>query len=271
MQSCFTGKICRTVPDERLLLRNSAYPVRPLPLTSPNNSRIVFLHCDCLARCHDECPDQTNRRHGKPISESRRRCSSCVSCDCACASDAVAAIAAFADAKTTTVAIVDSIAAPQSQYAARKLGAALAERGYTLQASRAGADLTITLTIESQGAGRRILFHRPQGPRHHDCRRRPPRAHLRRARVARTIAERNSPREDAACAREARARLPRYQVQHALGYLPAELGAGPALRHGARPRVLGSLARHDGREPLQRVHVVDDASVHLHDPARKLP
>ena len=56
------------------------------------------------------------------------------------------AMAVFSDAKATTVAIVDAIAAPQSQYAARKLGAALADHGYTLQESRAGADLTITLS-----------------------------------------------------------------------------------------------------------------------------
>ena len=34
-----------------------------------------------------------------------------------------------------------------------------------------------------------------------------------------------------------------------------------------RSEVLGSLARHDGREPLQRVHAVDDAPVHLHGAA----
>ena len=57
------------------------------------------------------------------------------------------AMAVFSDAKATTVAIVDAIAAPQSQYAARKLGAALADHGYTLQESRARADLTITLAV----------------------------------------------------------------------------------------------------------------------------
>ena len=54
--------------------------------------------------------------------------------------------------------------------------------------------------------------------------------------------------------RAPRARLSRHQVQHALGHLPAELGARPALRHGARPEILGALPRHDGREPLQRRH-----------------
>ena len=82
-------------------------------------------------------------------------------------------MAVFSDAKATTVAIVDAIAAPQSQYAARKLGAALADHGYTLQESRARADLTITLTFESKRPGCRILFHRTQGPRDHHCRRRP--------------------------------------------------------------------------------------------------
>jgi hypothetical protein len=58
--------------------------------------------------------------------------------------------AAFANAKTMTVTIVDSIAAPQSQYAVRKLGTALSERGYTLHEASAGADLTITLALNSK-------------------------------------------------------------------------------------------------------------------------
>ena len=95
---------------------------------------------------------------------------------------------------------------------------------------------------------------------------------LRRARAARTTdewraARRASPQtHTTSCAR-----LPRHQVQHALGHLPAELGARPALRHGARPEILGSLPRHDGREPLQRALAVDHASVHLHDPAEEFP
>ena len=52
------------------------------------------------------------------------------------------AMAVFSDAKATTVSIVDAIAAPQSEYAARKLGAALADHGYTLRKAHAGADLT---------------------------------------------------------------------------------------------------------------------------------
>ena len=42
-------------------------------------------------------------------------------------------MAAFSNAEAATVAIVDAIAAPQSRYAARKLGAAIADHGYTLQ------------------------------------------------------------------------------------------------------------------------------------------
>ena len=63
------------------------------------------------------------------------------------------AMAVFSDAKATTVSIVDSIAAPQSQYAARKLGAALTDHGYSLQEARTGADLTITLTLNRQALG----------------------------------------------------------------------------------------------------------------------
>ena len=66
-------------------------------------------------------------------------------------------------------------------------------------------------------------------------------------------------------------RVPRRQVQHSLGHLPAQLGPRPALRHGARRPVLGGLSRHAGREPLQRDQPVDAAPVHLHDPAAELP
>jgi hypothetical protein len=64
------------------------------------------------------------------------------------ACSALLAMAAFADAGATTVAIIDRIAAPQSQYAARKLGAALSERGYTLRDAPAGADLTVTFALD---------------------------------------------------------------------------------------------------------------------------
>jgi len=63
------------------------------------------------------------------------------------------AMAAFSNAEAATVAIVDAIAAPQSRYAARKLGAAIADHGYTLQEARAGADLTITLSLNSKALG----------------------------------------------------------------------------------------------------------------------
>jgi hypothetical protein len=53
-----------------------------------------------------------------------------------------------AQAAPQSVAIVDGVAIPQSRYAARKLGASLAERGYALREARAGADFTITLAID---------------------------------------------------------------------------------------------------------------------------
>jgi Glycosyl hydrolase family 20, domain 2 len=59
----------------------------------------------------------------------------------------------LSDATAATVAIVDTLAAPQSQYAARKLGAALTERGYTLQDARAGADFKITLALNRKALG----------------------------------------------------------------------------------------------------------------------
>jgi hypothetical protein len=69
----------------------------------------------------------------------------------------------FAEAKQKTVAIVDSIGAPQSRYAARKLGVSLAERGYTLSESRAGADLAITLGLDSSALGAESFSITPDG------------------------------------------------------------------------------------------------------------
>jgi len=63
------------------------------------------------------------------------------------------AMAAWPGAQAATVAIVDPIATPQSQYAARKLAAALTERGYTLQEARVGADLTIALALNPKMLG----------------------------------------------------------------------------------------------------------------------
>ena len=181
------------------------------------------------------------------------------------------AMAVFSDAKATTVAIVDAIAAPQSQYAARKLGAALADHGYTLQESRARADLTITLTLNRKALGAES-FSIARKDRGITIAGGDHRGLIYGALALREQLLNGTPLEKTQPARaEARARLPRHQVQHALGHLPSELGARPALRHGARLEVLGGLPRHDGREPLQRVHVVDHASVHLHDPAEELP
>jgi len=59
----------------------------------------------------------------------------------------IAGLASICEAGATSVAIIDGIATPQSQYAARKLGASLGERGYTVSESRAGADLAITLAV----------------------------------------------------------------------------------------------------------------------------
>jgi glycosyl hydrolase family 20 len=70
--------------------------------------------------------------------------------------------AGISEAKTT-VAIVDTVDAPQSGYAARKLGAALGERGYTLRDARAGADFTITLGVSPASLGAESFSITPAG------------------------------------------------------------------------------------------------------------
>jgi len=65
--------------------------------------------------------------------------------------------------EASTVAIVDPASTPQSQYAARKLGSALTERGYTLSESRPGADFTITLAIEPKALGAESFSITPAG------------------------------------------------------------------------------------------------------------
>jgi len=62
-------------------------------------------------------------------------------------------IAAFPNAQATTVAIVDPLAIPQSQYAARKLDSALTERGYTLREAGGRADVTVTLALTINALG----------------------------------------------------------------------------------------------------------------------
>ena len=52
-----------------------------------------------------------------------------------------------------TVAIIDHVSTPQSQYAARKLGGVLTERGHTLGESGTRADFTITLAIDPDALG----------------------------------------------------------------------------------------------------------------------
>ena len=146
---------------------------------------------------------------------------------------------------------------------ARLRGALRAERAHRASSSgwasspeRLPAE-AFALTPSRKGA--RDRGRRRAGPR------------LRRAGGGRGAAERHAPRGDPRPARGAAPRVPRRQVQHALGHLPAQLGPRPALRHGARRPVLGGLSRHAGREPLQRDQPVDAAPVHLHDPAAELP
>jgi hypothetical protein len=62
-------------------------------------------------------------------------------------------LVAVSSAEARTVVIVDALAAPQSQYAARKLGAALTERGYTLREAGRRAELTVTLALNAQALG----------------------------------------------------------------------------------------------------------------------
>ena len=178
-------------------------------------------------------------------------------------------LAETTEARATTVAIVDTVAAPQSQYASRKLGAALRERGYALSEASAGGDFTITLAVQPETLSAESFSITPAGKTIAIA------GGDTRGLIYGALALReqllNGTRLEQVrgVPREARASVPRHQVQHALGHLPAELRARPALRHGARPQILGSLPRHDGREPLQRVHAVDHASVHLHDPAHE--
>ncbi len=67
----------------------------------------------------------------------------------------------LAGARAASIAIVDQVSAPQSQYAARKLGASLTERGSTLQ--EAGADRTITLAIDRKSLGPESFSITPMG------------------------------------------------------------------------------------------------------------
>ena len=185
---------------------------------------------------------------------------------------AFVAILAASTAHARSVSIVHDAASPQASYAARKLGEALRERGYEVRSAERGA-----------GGFRRPAGHPPGAPpgrglRPHtvakgarDRGRRRARPRLRRAGGGRDAPERHAPRGDPRKARGAPPRVPRREVQHSLGQLPAQLGARPALRHGARRPVLGGLSRHAGREPLQRGQPVDDAPLHLHDPAAELP
>ncbi len=164
------------------------------------------------------------------------------------------AMAVFSDAKATTVAIVDAIAAPQSQYAARKLGDALADHGYTLQESRARADLTITLSLNPKGLGAEAFSIARKG-RGITIAGGDARGLIYGALALREQLLNGTPLEKSQLAR----------AKPALAFRGIKFNTpwdtyrpSSALdQHYATARdlaVLGGLARHDGREPLQRVH-----------------
>ena len=172
---------------------------------------------------------------------------------------AIVWLAVTANVHAATVSITGK-PTPQSAYAARKLGEALgtSSDGYTVTLKVSPKDLSPEAfaiiprgkTIAITGGDARGLIYGALA--------------LREQLLNGTPIDKVT-----AGARKTRAAFPRHQVQHALGHLSAELGARPALRDRARSEVLGSLARHDGREPLQRVHAVDDAPVHLHGAAEE--
>ncbi len=71
---------------------------------------------------------------------------------------------AFAGAATAeTVSILHDVRSPQASYAARKLGGALIERGYTLHGERTGYDRLVSLEVLSQRLAPEAFAIAPEG------------------------------------------------------------------------------------------------------------
>ena len=169
------------------------------------------------------------------------------------------------------VTLVYDETVPQEAYAARKLGEALEEQGYELGSDRSGYDHLVSLSVREERLGSEAFAIVPEdritsvyGGDHRG---------LIYGALALADTLRNGTPLTAVEATEQSPNLAFRGIRYNLpwGNLPAQFGAGPALRDRTGSRLLGVVSGYDGGEPFQRHQPVESASFHVHDPAEKLP